>query len=181
MCAFNAKKILNTSKLSLILRRLASQLYENHNHFEDAVLIGIQPRGVFLFNEVIKVFENKHPDLNIKSGILDFTFFRDDFRRSEKTLSANSSEINFTIENKRIVLIDDVLFTGRSIKAAMSAIDSYGRPKSIELLVLVDRRFKREIPIEANYCGTKIDTFKGDKVKVIWDDMPDNNKVFIES
>ena len=78
-------------------------------------------------------------------------------------------------------MIDDVLFTGRSIKAAMSAIDSYGRPKSIELLVLVDRRFKREIPIEANYCGAKIDTSKGDKLKVIWDDMPDNNKVFIES
>jgi len=138
-------------------------------------------RGVYLFNQILKLFETNHPKIKIKSGILDFTFFRDDFRRTEKTLSANSTQINFTLENKRIVLIDDVLFTGRSIKAAMSAIDSYGRPKSIELLVLVDRRFKREIPIEANYCGTKIDTFKGDKVKVIWDDKPLNNKVFIES
>tara|TARA_B100000614_G_C14469601_1_gene461933 strand:+ start:196 stop:732 length:537 start_codon:yes stop_codon:yes gene_type:complete len=175
------KVLLESKKINLILSRLVCELIENHKDFNDTVLIGLQPRGVFLFNKIIKVFENKHPDLNIKSGILDFTFFRDDFRRSEKTLSANSSEINFTIENKRIVLIDDVLFTGRSIKAAMSAIDSYGRPKSIELLVLVDRRFKREIPIEANYFGTKIDTFKGDKVKVVWDKKNINNKVFIES
>ena len=175
------KVLLESKKINLILSRLVCELIENHKDFNDTVLIGLQPRGVFLFNEIIKVFENKHPDLNIKSGILDFTFFRDDFRRSEKTLSANSSEINFTIENKRIVLIDDVLFTGRSIKAAMSAIDSYGRPKSIELLVLVDRRFKREIRIEANYFGTKIDTFKGDKVKVVWDKKNINNKVFIES
>ena len=132
------KVLLESKKINLILSRLVCELIENHKDFNDTVLIGLQPRGVFLFNEIIKVFENKHPDLNIKSGILDFTFFRDDFRRSEKTLSANSSEINFTIENKRIVLIDDVLFTGRSIKAAMSAIDSYGRPKSIELLDLVD-------------------------------------------
>ena len=175
------KVLLESKKINLILSRLVCELIENHKDFNDTVLIGLQPRGVFLFNEIIKVFENKHPDLNIKSGILDFTFFRDDFRRSEKTLSANSSEINFTIENKRIVLIDDVLFTGRSIKAAMSAIDSYGRPKSIELLVLVDRRLKREIPVEANYFGTKIDTFKGDKVKVVWDKKNINNKVFIES
>ena len=119
------KVLLESKKINLILSRLVCELIENHKDFNDTVLIGLQPRGVFLFNEIIKVFKNKHPDLNIKSGILDFTFFRDDFRRSEKTLSANSSQINFTIENKRIVLIDDVLFTGRSIKAAMSAIDSY--------------------------------------------------------
>ena len=175
------KILLDSKKINLILSRLVYELIENHRDFQDTVLIGLQPRGVYLFNQILKIFETNHPNIKIKSGILDFTFFRDDFRRSEKTLSVNSTQINFTLENKRIVLIDDVLFTGRSIKAAMSAIDSYGRPKSIELLVLVDRRFKREIPIEANYCGTKIDTFKGDKVKVIWDDKPVNNKVFIES
>ena len=117
----------------------------------------------------------------IKSGILDYTFFRDDFRRSEKTLSASSTKIDFSIENKNVVLIDDVLFTGRSIKAAMSSIDTYGRPNSIELLVLIDRRFKREIPIEANYCGAKIDTFKGDRVKVLWGEQLKDNVIYIES
>ncbi len=175
------KILLDSKKINLVLSRLVYELIENHKDFQNTVLIGLQPRGVYLFNEILNVFKADHPDIKIKSGILDFTFFRDDFRRSDKTLSANSTQINFTVENKRIVFIDDVLFTGRSIKAAMSAIDSYGRPKSIELLVLVDRRFKREIPIEANYCGTKIDTFKGDKVKVLWAKKSINNKVFIES
>ena len=175
------KIILNNDKLNLSLDRLACQLTENHDDFKDTVLVGLQPRGKSLCENIVKILLSKYKINTVDHGFLDITFFRDDFRRTEKTLSVNSTQINFTLENKRIVLIDDVLFTGRSIKAAMSAIDSYGRPKSIELLVLVDRRFKREIPIEANYCGTKIDTFKGDKVKVIWDDKPVNNKVFIES
>ena len=175
------KVLLDSKKIDIILNRLVCQLVENHKDFNNTVLIGLQPRGIFLIEKILEILKKNYPSININSGILDFTFFRDDFRRSEKTLIASSTQINFSVENKNVVLIDDVLFTGRSIKAAMSAIDSYGRPKSIELLVLVDRRFKREIPIEANYCGTKIDTFKGDKVKVIWDDKPINNKVFIES
>ena len=175
------KVLLNSKKIDIILNRLVCQLVENHKDFNNTVLIGLQPRGTFLIEKILEIFKKKHPTIFINSGILDFTFFRDDFRRSKKTLKASSTQINFSIENKNVVLIDDVLFTGRSIKAAMSAIDSYGRPKSIELLVLVDRRFKREIPIEANYFGTKIDTFKGDKVKVVWDKKNINNKVFIES
>ena len=173
------RKILNEKKINIILERLSNEILENHFETKNSVLIGIQPRGIELCKRLYHNLKKLNKD--VQMGKLDISFYRDDFRRSEKTLSANSSEINFTIENKRIVLIDDVLFTGRSIKAAMSAIDSYGRPKSIELLVLVDRRFKREIPIEANYFGTKIDTFKGDKVKVVWDKKNINNKVFIES
>ena len=140
-----------------------------------------QPRGIFLIDKILEIFKRDHPNIEIKSGILDYTFFRDDFRRPEKTLSASSTKIDFSIENNNVVLIDDVLFTGRSIKAAMSSIDSYGRPKSIELLVLIDRRFKREIPIEANYCGAKIDTFKGDRVKVVWGEKLSDNVIYIES
>tara|TARA_E500000178_G_C16936155_1_gene714109 strand:+ start:810 stop:1346 length:537 start_codon:yes stop_codon:yes gene_type:complete len=175
------KILLDSKKIQIILIRLVCELIENHKDFKNTILIGLQPRGVLLYKEILKVIKKNHPKIDITSGILDFTFFRDDFRRSKKTLSANSTQIDFSIENKKIILIDDVLYTGRSIKSAMSAIDSYGRPKSIELLVLIDRRFKREIPIEPTYCGAKIDTFKGDKVRVIWDDKPVNNKVFIES
>ena len=89
--------------------------------------------------------------------------------------------MNFSVEDKNVVLIDDVLFTGRSIKAAMSSMDSYGRPNSIELLVLIDRRFKREIPIEANYCGAKIDTIKGDRVNVVWGKNSKDNIIYIEN
>ena len=175
------KVLLNSKKIDIILNRLVCQLVENHKDFNDTVLIGLQPRGTFLTEKILEIFKKKYPTINISSGILDFTFFRDDFRRSEKTLKANSTEINFTIENKNVVLIDDVLFTGRSIKAAMSSMDSYGRPNSIELLVLIDRRYKREIPIQANYCGAKIDTFKGDKVSVVWNENSKKNIIYIEN
>ena len=175
------KILLDSKKIEIILRRLVYELIENHKDFDETVLLGLQPRGIFFIDKILEVFKRDHPNIKIKSGILDYTFFRDDFRRSEKTLSASLTKIDFSIENKNVVLIDDVLFTGRSIKAAMSSIDTYGRPKSIELLVLIDRRFKREIPIEANYCGAKIDTFKGDRVKVLWGEQLKDNVIYIES
>ena len=175
------KILLDSKKIDLILNRLVCELVENHKDFNNTVLIGLQPRGTYLIEKILDIFKKKYPNINIKSGILDFTFFRDDFRRSEKTLKASSTQINFSIENKNVVLIDDVLFTGRSIKAALSSMDSYGRPNSIELLVLIDRRYKREIPIEANYCGAKIDTFKGDKVNVVWNENSKKNVIYIES
>ena len=175
------KVLLDSKKIDIILNRLVCQLVENHKDFDNTVLIGLQPRGAFLIDKILEIFNNEYPAIDIKSGILDFTFFRDDFRRSEKTLSASSTKINFSVENKNVVLIDDVLFTGRSIKAAMSSMDSYGRPNSIELLVLIDRRYKREIPIEANYCGAKIDTFKGDRVNVVWGKNSKDNIIYIEN
>ena len=175
------KILLDSKKIDLILNRLVCELIENHKDFNNTVLIGLQPRGTYLIEKILDIFKKKYPNINIKSGILDFTFFRDDFRRSEKTLKASSTQINFSIENKNVVLIDDVLFTGRSIKAAMSSIDSYGRPNSIELLVLIDRRYKREIPIQANYCGAKIDTFKGDKVNVVWNENSKKDVIYIEN
>ena len=175
------KVLLDSKKIDIILNRLVCQLVENHKDFDNTVLIGLQPRGAFLIDKILEIFNNEYPAIDIKSGILDFTFFRDDFRRSEKTLSASSTNINFSVENKNVVLIDDVLFTGRSIKAAMSSMDSFGRPNSIELLVLIDRRYKREIPIEANYCGAKIDTFKGDRVNVVWGENSKDNIIYIEN
>ena len=175
------KVLLDSKKIEIILNRLVCELVENHNDFHNTVLIGLQPRGIFLIDKILEIFRKDYSNLNISHGILDFTFFRDDFRRSQKTLSASSTKINFSIENKNVVLIDDVLFTGRSIKAAMSSMDAYGRPKSIELLVLIDRRYKREIPIQANYCGAKIDTFKGDRVNVEWADNIKDNIIYIEN
>ena len=175
------KILLDSEKINLILNRLVCQLIENHKDFNNTVLIGLQPRGTFLIEKILNIFNKKYPNIHIDNGILDFTFFRDDFRRSEKTLKASSTQINFSIENKNVVLIDDVLYTGRSIKAAMSSMDSYGRPNSIELLVLIDRRYRREIPIEANYCGAKIDTFKGDKVNVVWNKNSKKNVIYIEN
>ena len=174
------KVLLNSNQIDIIINRLVCQLIENHTDFNDTVLIGLQPRGIYLLDKIIDVFSKKYTNKKIIHRNLDYTFFRDDFRRGDKTINPKSSNIDISIENKKIVLIDDVLFTGRSIRAAMSSIDSYGRPKSIELMVLIDRRFKRELPIEANYFGAKIDTIKGDKVSVIWGKEKDNDVVYIE-
>ena len=137
------KKILNANEISTILHRLSFQLIEDHNDFSNTVIIAIQPRGILLANRIIKLLTKEFKD--IKFGLLDVTFFRDDFRRSEKVLKANKTKLDFSIENKTVVLIDDVLFTGRSIRAAMDAIQSYGRPKAVQLLNLIDRRFSREL------------------------------------
>jgi pyrimidine operon attenuation protein/uracil phosphoribosyltransferase len=104
----------------------------------------------------------------IKFGLLDVTFYRDDFRRSEKVLKANKTKINFSIENKTVILIDDVLFTGRSIRAAMDALQAFGRPRAVQLLNLIDRRFSRELPIQPDYCGTQVDSRLNQRVKVCW-------------
>ena len=163
------KILLDSKKIHLILSRLVYELIENHKDFKDTVLIGLQPRGVYLFNQILKVFETNHPKIKIKSGILDFTFFRDDFRRREAPISPNQTDIDFLVEGKKVVFIDDVLYTGRSIRAGMDAINSFGRLKQIELLVLIDRRFSRELPIEPNYVGMTVDAIDTEKVVVEWD------------
>ena len=136
------KKILNARQISTILNRLSFQLIEDHNNFSETVIIAIQPRGVYLAERIIELLTNDSAE--IKFGLLDVTFYRDDFRRSEKVLKANKTKIDFSIENKTVILIDDVLFTGRSIRAAMDALQAFGRPRAVQLLNLIDRRFSRE-------------------------------------
>ena len=173
------KVLLNEIKVSIILSRLCQQLIERHKDFSNVVLVGLQPRGTSLLEQLLKLLKEQGLK-SIKSGKLDITFFRDDFRRNEEPLYAKTTEISDSLEGKDIVLIDDVLFTGRSIRAALSAIDSYGRPKSIELLVLVDRRFSRHLPIQPDYLGAQIDALQGDKVKVVWSDLPKKSVVYLE-
>ena len=130
---------------------------------------------------MLSILQKDYGIESIESGYLDTTFFRDDFRRTDKIHTANPTAIDITIEGKRIVLIDDVLFTGRSIRSALTAIDSYGRPSVIELLVLIDRRFSRHLPIQPDYLGAQIDVLEGDKVLVHWDETPDKSLVYLEN
>jgi len=124
------KVLLTEKKVSIILRRLCHQLIERHGDFSNTVLVGLQPRGTLLLDQLLDLLKVKKIG-PIKSGKLDTTFFRDDFRRSERPLNAKTTEMNEIVEGKDVVLIDDVLFTGRSIRSALTAIDTYGRPKSI--------------------------------------------------
>ena len=171
------KKILNAKEITTILNRLSFQLIEDHNDFSNTVLIAIQPRGVLLANRLVEMLI-KESD-NIKLGLLDITFYRDDFRRSEKVLKANQTKLDFSIENKTVVLIDDVLFTGRSIRAALDSLQSYGRPKAVQLLNLIDRRFSRELPIQPDYCGIQVDSRLNQKVKVCWKENDGEDSVYL--
>lgn len=173
-------KILLTAKeVNIILHRLACQLIEKHLDFQDTVLIGLQPRGRFLAQRLKQLLEDEYNVSQIKLGFLDITFFRDDFRRSEKPLEANKTEIDFLVENKKVVFIDDVLYTGRSIRAALTAIQSFGRPSEIELLVLIDRRFSRHLPIQPDYRGRQVDAINDEKVKVCWVENEGEDKVYL--
>ena len=164
----STKTLLTSKEVTIILHRLACQLVEKHLEFSDTVLIGIQPRGKFLAERLKEILENEYGIKNLSLGFLDITFFRDDFRRTEKTLEANRTQIDFLVEDKRVVFIDDVLYTGRSIRAALTAIQSFGRPINIELLVLIDRRFSRHLPIQPDYRGRQVDAFNDEKVIVQW-------------
>ncbi|NCP21598.1 MAG: bifunctional pyr operon transcriptional regulator/uracil phosphoribosyltransferase PyrR [Flavobacteriales bacterium CG_4_9_14_0_2_um_filter_35_242] len=175
------KKLLNSNAIAIILQRLACQLIENHNDFKNTVLIGLQPRGVFLAKRLAVILERDYHIKDLKSGQLDITFFRDDFRRRGESLEANKTTIDFIVEDKKVVFIDDVLFSGRSVRAALTAIQSFGRPSAIELLVLIDRRFSRDLPIQPNYKGCQVDAINQEKVIVQWQEQQKTDAVYIEN
>ena len=171
--------LLNAKEINIILHRLACQLIEKHTNFSETVLIGLQPRGKYLANRLIKILSEDYKIKNIQLGYLDITFYRDDFRRGEKPLEPRLSDTNFIVENKNIVFIDDVLYTGRSIRAALTAIQSFGRPNEIELLTLIDRRFSRHLPIQPNYKGRQVDAINNEKVIVNWKENGGKDSVFL--
>jgi pyrimidine operon attenuation protein/uracil phosphoribosyltransferase len=173
------KILLNSKEIGIILHRLACQLIENHLDFSNTVLVGIQPRGIYLAERLTNILREEYQVNDIQLGYLDITFFRDDFRRSEKILEANKTKIDFVVENKKVVFIDDVLYTGRSIRAALTAIQSFGRPEEIELLVLIDRRFSRHLPIQPNYRGRQVDAINEERVKVNWSQNDGEDMVYL--
>jgi len=173
------KVLLNTKEVNIILHRLACQLIEKHTDFSNTVLVGLQPRGIFLAQRLKSLLIENYNLPDVQLGLLDITFYRDDFRRSDKVLEANSTEIDFLIENKRVVFIDDVLYTGRSIRAALTAIQSFGRPSEIELLTLIDRRFSRHLPIQPNYRGRQVDAINDEKVLVNWSETSGEDAVYL--
>ena len=169
--------LLNTEKIDSIIKRLACEIIENNISLEKTCLIGIKSRGDLIARRICKkIFEIN--GYEIKFGHIDVTFYRDDFRRREKTLKASSTD-NLNVEGKNIVLVDDVLFTGRSIRAALTAIETFGRPNQIELMILIDRRYSRHLPIQPDYRGRQIDVYDNQKVIVNWKEKEENDSVYI--
>ena len=171
------KTVINEQQLSITIKRLAHQVLETHSSIEDTVIIGIQPRGVFVSKRFVAELKRLLPGKPVNYGILDITFYRDDIRKSLHV--PNQTDIPFSIENKRVILVDDVLYTGRTIRAALDALLDFGRPSKVELCVLVDRRFSRELPIQPDYVGKSIDSIISQKVKVFWQERDGREEVVL--
>ena len=171
--------ILDSKKLTLTITRLCHQLIEQHKDFSNSVIIGVQPRGVFLANRIHETLSAILKKKNIDYGKLDITFHRDDIRLKDKPMIADETNIEFSLEGKNIILIDDVLYTGRTIRSALDAMLAYGRPADVELLVLIDRRLQRHLPIQAKYVGKVVDSIAAEKVKVEWKETDGHDKVWI--
>jgi pyrimidine operon attenuation protein / uracil phosphoribosyltransferase len=171
------KSLLNQQQIELTIKRLANQVLENHVQLSNTVIIGIQPRGVALSDRIVHEMETGLGVSNINYGKLDITFYRDDIRKELHI--ANKTDILFSIEGKNVVLIDDVLYTGRTIRAALDALMDFGRPSKVELLVLIDRRYSRELPIQPDYTGRSIDSIVTQKVKVLWKEKDEKDEVLL--
>lgn len=171
------KAILSEQQLAITIKRLAHQVMETHADLADTVLIGLQPRGIFLSDQLVEVIQKEMPGKKVQYGKLDITFYRDDIRKELHI--ANKTDISFSIENKKVILIDDVLYTGRTIRAALDALLDFGRPEKVELCVLIDRRFSRQFPIQPDYVGKSVDSIISQKVKVFWKEKDGRDEVSI--
>lgn len=175
----SSRLILDEKHFNITINRLCYELIENHNDFSETAIIGLQPRGVFLANRITAHLKEILPGRQIISGNLDITFFRDDFRHRESVLVPSATQIDFIVENKKVVLVDDVLYTGRTIRAALDALLAFGRPAKVELLTFIDRKFSRDVPVAPNYTGKAIDTIMSDKVRVSWKETEGKDEVWL--
>jgi len=175
------KILLDHTALSYTLDRLAYEVYEQHLDFSNVAFVSLQPRGVRVGEHIVNKVKELANDRSIVHGKLDVTFYRDDFRRREEVLVPSTTEMDFSIEGKEIILIDDVLYTGRTVRSGLDALLDFGRPKHLELLVLIDRRFSRELPVQPDYTGRMVDVVRDERVKVEWSEDNSNNRVTLYS
>ncbi|MBT3612362.1 MAG: bifunctional pyr operon transcriptional regulator/uracil phosphoribosyltransferase PyrR [Flavobacteriales bacterium] len=173
------RQILNQKDIQITIERLCQQLIEHHGDFKNTVIVGVQPRGTFLSNRIITKLKQLLNTTNLESGSLDISFYRDDLRRRDEPIVPEIMEMNLSLESKKVVLIDDVLFTGRSIRSAIDALMAFGRPRSVELLTLIDRRFSRDLPIQPNYVGRTIDAIDSEKIIVEWKEVNGKDKILM--
>ncbi|WP_439881499.1 bifunctional pyr operon transcriptional regulator/uracil phosphoribosyltransferase PyrR [Pontibacter sp. MBLB2868] len=168
--------IVNHQLLEIMVMRLCHQLIESHGDFSESVILGLQPRGVYVAERIQQTLATILGK-QILTGHLDTTFYRDDFRRRDSPLTANATKIDFLIEGKKVILVDDVLYTGRSVRAALDAMIAFGRPASVELLVLIDRLYTRHLPIQPTYVGRNVNSLSSQRVLVEWkgQDTPEDS------
>ncbi|MFN4082227.1 MAG: bifunctional pyr operon transcriptional regulator/uracil phosphoribosyltransferase PyrR [Bacteroidia bacterium] len=175
----NKKTILEKKQFAITIDRLCFQILERHNNLENTAIVGLQPRGVYLSRRIKTRLSEITGKTLITYGEIDASFYRDDFRRNEEPILPHTIAINFDVEGKKIILIDDVLYTGRTVRSALEALLDFGRPVLVELLVLIDRRYSRHVPIQPDYVGLTVDTRTSDKVVVEWKETSKNDMATI--
>lgn len=173
-----SRQIMDSERFGLTISRLCHELIERYDDFANVCLVGVQYRGVWLSERIAEQLELLDVAA-LEHGKLDITFFRDDFRTREKPLKASPTEMPFLIEGKDVILVDDVLYTGRTIQAALTALNQYGRPKSVSLLALVDRQFNRHLPIRADFLGIQVDALDEAYVKVEYANRHGQDQILI--
>ena len=171
------KVIVQPSEVYSILKQLGDQLLQKHPQFENTVLVGIQQGGAVVSSFLHNIIASTLTSSEVLHGQLDITFYRDDVRN--KIVTPDKMNLPFSIEGKTVILVDDVLFTGRTIKAALDALLDYGRPERVELCVLIDRHEHRQFPIQPDYSGKKISTLRSEKIKLMSTENGDPQVILI--
>lgn len=172
-----SRTIIDNTGVNLTITRLCYQLIENHQDFSNTILIALQPRGTFMLDRIMAKLKEIKPNIAPKIGSIDITFYRDDFRRGDSPIVASRTNMEHSIEGRRIVIVDDVLYTGRSVRSAMDALLDFGRPIQVELMVFIDRRFKRHLPIQPEYVGSRVDSLNSERVILSWDEKEGKDEV----
>lgn len=170
-------RIMDAAKIRRALHRMATEIIERNHHLGNLVIVGIRTRGIFVGRRIAEIIR-KLESVEIPVGVLDITPFRDDFSATETHHMAKKTEINFPIMNKNVLLVDDVLMTGRTIRAAMDGLFDLGRPQTVQLLVLIDRGH-RELPIRPDYVGKVLPTSRRENVQVRVKEADQSDEVLI--
>lgn len=171
------KTLLDHDQLNITIQRLAHQITESHYSFADIAIIGLQPRGVRFANRITQLVESISGQ-HVPHGALDITFYRDDVHTGD-ILVPSETDISFSVSDRTVILVDDVLHTGRTVRAAMDALLDFGRPQNVELMVLIDRHYSRELPIQPDYVGRTVDTIITQKVVVHWAEKDGKDEVIL--
>ncbi len=173
----NKIQILSSQDIEKKLIRISHEIIENHNDIGNIVILGIHNRGVPIANRINKIIL-KITNIDIPLGSLDITFHRDDFRERLLMPEIRGTDISFSLDDKVVILVDDVLYSGRTIRAALDEINSFGRPSIVKLAVLIDRGH-RELPIRADFIGKNIPTNSGEHVDVRLEESDNQEGVFL--
>jgi pyrimidine operon attenuation protein/uracil phosphoribosyltransferase len=170
-------KVMDSRKINRAIHRMTTEIIERNRNLKNVVIVGIRTRGIYLGKRISNLIKELEK-IDIPVGVLDITLHRDDFSETEAQNMAKKTEIHFSVEKKDVLLVDDVLFTGRTIRAAMDSLIDLGRPKTIQLLVLIDRGH-RELPIRADYVGKFLPTSRRELVQVKLKEIDSNDEALI--